>query len=248
MPRKPRIKSSKNCYHVISRGINKMPIFNSNLDKYYFLSKLKKYSQELDIKIYAYCLMDNHIHILLGNIQNNLSTFMKKLGDSYVAYFNKKYDRIGSLFQDRFKSEPVEDEEYFLTLVRYILQNPQKAGICNALEYQWSSIKAFWYKTSFVTTDFTIQLLGGLNNLSKFLFEENNDTAMEYLPVKETKNLIQGKIEKLTMKLNLEDLKQIADFSIPKRNRYINFLRINGLTIKQISSCTGIPRGIVQNA
>lgn len=248
MPRKQRQTSSKNCYHVINRGINKMFIFYSNVDKYVFLSKVKKYSKELNIKVYAYCLMDNHFHLLIGNIQNNLSTFMKKIGDSYVSYFNKKYERIGPLFQDRFKSEPVEDEKYFLTLVRYIHQNPQKAGKCKTINYQWSSIRCFWEKQDFIDTDFTIQLIGGLKNLINYLLEENNDIVMEYLPAKETKLSADENIQKIKLELKLEDPKTIADFSIPKRNKYIHRLREAGFTIQQIIASTGLSRGIIQNA
>ena len=73
--------------------------------------------------------MSNHIHLLLKEGQEPLSTTMKKIGTSYVSYYNWQYNRRGHLFQDRYKSEPVEDDAYFLTVLRYIHQNPLKAGL-----------------------------------------------------------------------------------------------------------------------
>ena len=89
---------------------------------------------------YAYCLMPNHVHLLVREASDNLADVVKRIGGSYAQYFNKKYQHFGHLFQDRFKSEPVNDNAYFFTLLRYIHQNPIAAGICRDLgNYPWSS-------------------------------------------------------------------------------------------------------------
>ena len=83
--------------------------------------------------------MENHVHLLVNDQKKSTPLFMKKLGISYAQYFNRKYRRNGHLLQDRYLSEPVEDDAYLLTVFRYILNNPKKAGICDARSYPWNS-------------------------------------------------------------------------------------------------------------
>ena len=129
MPRKARAKSKTGIYHIILRGINRQKIFNDNEDKKRLLETLLRYKEKSKYQIYAYCLMDNHIHLLLKEGEEPLAQIMRRIGGSYVYWYNHKYERVGNLFQDRFKSEVVEDDTYFLTVLRYIHQNPAKAGI-----------------------------------------------------------------------------------------------------------------------
>ena len=93
MARKPRIFTDTGKYHIILRGNNQQNLFYDNQDRIFMLNRLKKYSTELKIEIYAYCLMNNHIHILLGNATPTLSLFVQKLANSYVYYYNSKYER-----------------------------------------------------------------------------------------------------------------------------------------------------------
>ena len=136
MPRKSRKKSETQIYHVILRGNNRQDIFYNDADRLFMLNRIEKYSEQTCIELYAYCLMDNHIHLLVGKANPNLSKFVQKLATSYAMYFNRKYDRCGHLFHGRFKSEPVETDEYFQTVFRYILQNPEKAHICKFFQYK----------------------------------------------------------------------------------------------------------------
>ena len=140
MPRVARIKSSTGIYHIMIRGINQQNIFSYDDDYKRFLVILAKYHRQSNYEIYAYCLMGNHIHLLLKEGKESLATSMKRIGTSYVYYYNWQYDRKGHLFQDRYKSEPVEDDAYFLTVLRYIHQNPLKAGLSDDISsYPWSS-------------------------------------------------------------------------------------------------------------
>ncbi len=143
MPRSARMKSKTGIYHVMLRGINRQDIFEDEEDYMKMLSCLEGLVKRRDengqlqpplCTIYAYCLMSNHIHLLVRERDNNLSEIVKRIGVVYAYYFNKKYGRYGHLFQDRFKSESVETSAYFLTLLRYIHQNPLKAGISNNVE------------------------------------------------------------------------------------------------------------------
>ncbi len=134
MPRKPREKSRFGIYHVILRGVNKQIIFEENEDYLQFIRILKKYKEVCEFKLYAYCLMDNHVHLLMEQTTTELETIMKRIEVKFVKWYNRKYKRIGYLFQDRYKSEPINDEGYFRTVFRYIHQNPLHAGLETAIQ------------------------------------------------------------------------------------------------------------------
>ena len=128
VPRAPRIKSKSGIYHILMRGINRQTLFEERKIAQY-LCKPYKDTEICKYKLYAYCLMGNHLHLLPIEGKEPLETVMRRICNSCVLWYNKKYGRVGYLFQDRFKSEPVEDEAYFLTVLRYIFQNPLKAGV-----------------------------------------------------------------------------------------------------------------------
>ena len=131
MPRTARKKSHSQIYHVMLRGINKQQIFFDKEDNEYFIGLLKRYRDSCGYQLHAYCLMGNHVHLLLQEGENKTTgEIIRHIGSAYVYWYNLKYERTGHLFQDRFKSEPVESESYLLTVFRYILMNPVKAGIC----------------------------------------------------------------------------------------------------------------------
>jgi REP element-mobilizing transposase RayT len=141
MPRTIRRISATGIYHALLRGINQQRIFEDDDDFEFFLQKAKKIKEQCDVTLFAYCLMNNHLHLLVRQGTEPLAGFFKRLGATYVYRFNHKYGRSGHLFQDRFKSEPVEDDAYFLTVLNYIFQNPVRAKICQrADEYRWSSL------------------------------------------------------------------------------------------------------------
>ncbi len=122
------------------RGINRQQIFEDDEDYKKMLQTIADYKDKCSYQIYAYCLMPNHIHLLIKEGKEDLGVAFKRIGASYVYWYNMKYERYGHLFQDRYKSEKVEDDKYLLTVLRYIHQNPIKAGIVEeAIKYKWSS-------------------------------------------------------------------------------------------------------------
>ena len=149
MPRRPRQTSETGIYHVMMRGINRQDIFEDKEDYVRFLLCMQQMLEPYDelgnrlpplCTFYAYCLMSNHVHLLIKTHHEDIGATIKHLAVMYALYFNRKYSRAGHLFQDRFKSEPVNDMAYFITLLRYIHQNPLKAGIVqNVSNYPWSS-------------------------------------------------------------------------------------------------------------
>ncbi|HAN09730.1 MAG TPA: transposase [Clostridiales bacterium] len=151
MPRKRREISSTGIYHIMLRGNEKKNIFIDEIDKYKFIKVLREKVFMTNSIIYAYCLMDNHVHIIVKENTISISELIKSINVNYVGYFNKKYNRIGHLFADRFKSEVIESEKYLLTVIRYLHNNPIKAGIVDKVdEYKWSSISEYLGDNSFV--------------------------------------------------------------------------------------------------
>jgi putative transposase len=127
MPRGPREKSGSGIYHVIVRGINRQDIFHDEEDYTHYLEAMSRAKSIGKFEIYGYCLMSNHVHLLLHEKEETISSVMKRIGVSYAWWYNKKYDRAGHVFQDRYKSETVENDEYLLNVLRYIYKNPVKA-------------------------------------------------------------------------------------------------------------------------
>ena len=140
MPRLERVTSSTGIYHIIARGISQQRIFEQAEDYEQFLEFLFAVKKKSAFTLYAYALMGNHIHLLLKEGFESISQIFKRLGTRYAGWFNGKYGRSGHLFQNRFSSEPIENDDYFLTVLVYNYQNPVKAGICNTVaDYEWSS-------------------------------------------------------------------------------------------------------------
>lgn len=144
MPRNGRQKVLYSTYHIMQRGNEQQEIFKNTHDRIYFLKLLNKIKLKYQFRLYAYCLMDNHIHLAIYDNGTDISQIMKSLNVSYVSYFNNKYQRRGHLFQDRFKSELVMDDAYLLELSRYIHNNPVKACLVSRPEeYDWSSYRIY---------------------------------------------------------------------------------------------------------
>ena len=166
MSRTSRSYSQSGIYHILFCGINQQNIFEEKADYERFIEITANVKSQMEFEIYAYCLMSNHIHILLKVEKEDLEQIMKRIAGSYVYWYNWKYYRKGHLFQDRFKSEPVEDDEYFLTVMRYIHQNPVKSEIVNSVsEYKYSSYYEYEKESQIVDTEFAFSILSKENFL-----------------------------------------------------------------------------------
>jgi putative transposase len=144
MPRSPRIQFPGAFYHVTSRGNQKQPVFYTPWDRARFLDGLKEIHDKAGFLVHAYCLMDNHYHLLIETKQANLSQGMQHLNTAYTIYFNRRHRRVGHLFQGRFKAILIEAETYALELSRYIHLNPVRAGLSPFPEsHPWSSYRDY---------------------------------------------------------------------------------------------------------
>lgn len=182
-------------HHVINRGVNRGDVFNHSDDKEMFLQIINKAAIIHKVTLHDYCLMDNHYHLLIETQKENISTFMRLVNANYAKYFNKKYQRSGHLWQDRYKSRYITSEEYLYTLVRYIEYNPvetaqaQKVGeypftfvshILNAKNYYPCS------KDSILNTQFDIEAL------HEFLDVPITQDELDFLKEKEKQKVVKS--------------------------------------------------------
>ncbi len=183
--RKPRFTFKNAFHHVMNRGHNKSIIFPESVDKNFFISLLHKKSKFFKIKIFAYCIMDNHYHIILQNSSEKLADFMRQLNGIYATYFRKKYGGVGYVFQNRYKSTLIQDEKYLQTAILYTLLNPVRAKIAqNALLYQWSSINEYFNKSSNNITDsYFVEELFGSSKIFFSLLNSNIPLVEKNSPI-----------------------------------------------------------------
>ena len=166
MPRKSRnLLGEILCHHMV-QGINREYIFQTNDEKKKYLELLKNYYLQFKIDIVAYCIMDNHAHLLMYSkgIQN-ISNFMQQVNLLYAKYYNKKKERVGYVFRNRFKSVPIMTREQMYQCIKYIHMNPVKAGIVKKEDqYEYSSYQDYFNRTGFVN-----------DKLLKFVFNSSEN-------------------------------------------------------------------------
>ncbi|MFH1258651.1 MAG: transposase [Elusimicrobiota bacterium] len=143
MARPLRISYEGAVYHLTSRGNNRGGIFRTVKDRQYFLQLLAEVAKRYQWLCYAYCLMDNHYHLVMETVLGNVSKGMRQLNGEYTQYFNFVHKRVGHLFQGRFKGILVEKDSHLLEVCRYVVLNPVRAKMCQRpSQYGWSSYQA----------------------------------------------------------------------------------------------------------
>lgn len=246
VPRQARKISQSGIYHVIMRGINQQTIFEDDEDYTKFLQILSDCKAISEFKLFAYCLMSNHIHILIKPEIEPLEQIFKRIGSRFVYWYNIKYKRQGHLFQDRFKSESVEDDSYFLTVVRYIHQNPVKAGVCGRVQnYKFSSFSDYINDGELIDREFLYSLIDS-EKFEKFNAEENYEKCLdieEKYRIRVTDEEAKVIIKKLS---KCQSVAEFQELDIKLRDNLIKIFIEKGLSIRQISRLTGTSFGIVR--
>lgn len=247
--RKPRVFGETGIYHIIMRGNDQQNIFYDDEDRNFFISRLRKYVLKLNIDLYAYCLMGNHVHLLIGKGNFSMPDLVKRIACSYVYYFNRKYERSGHLFQGRYKSEPIETTEYFKTVYRYILQNPQKAHICHWEKYKWSSAKNLIFMNDFIKESFVEKVFENQLKMFDFLNRKNDDDCMEFYHKKYTsKEDDKIKIKFIKQLFGIKNVLKLAKLPEKEKIDKLKLLKSMNFSINQIARITGIPRKIIKDA
>ncbi len=257
MPRQCRIQANTGIYHVMIRGINKMDIFLDNLDRVKFLETLHRMKTEGEYVLYGYCLMNNHVHLLIKEEIDSLSRTMKRIGISYSSYFNKRYKRVGHLFQDRFRSERIETENSILTCLRYIHNNPIKAHITkNLSDYKWSSYSIYTgkYEDDIIDTSFILDTFSENKSVAieKFKIFSDLNSYEEFIELQEKEELIIDPLQIIRNTINkynieLEDLIEYKDKKT--RNKIILEMKENTkLSSRELSNITKLSKDMIIRA
>ena len=182
MPRQARLDVPGALHHIMVRGIDKSNIFRDVQDKARFLERLGQNVQDAKCSVYAWVLMDNHVHILFRSGQGGISSVMRKLLTWYAQYFNRKHRRKGHLFENRYKSILCDEDTYLLALVRYIHLNPVRAAIIKTMaemdKYSWSGHRAIiekvhypWMDTATVLAQFGATKRKAMKAYRQFMLE-----------------------------------------------------------------------------
>lgn len=261
MPRSPRIPSPTGIYHVMMRGVNKQDIFHDVVD-FMKMEKILKTlgkptkkkngdTKEPICKIFAYCLMTNHIHLLIAEKDDPIGTVIKSLGVAFASYYNKRYERTGPIFEGRFRSEPVEDINYFVNLLHYIHNNPVKAGLVKKPGwYKWSSWREYELPEKAIEQGICEQTIPfknlSLKQVKEIVLEEKQ--AEEFVsPIDSRRRFSQTEAEKIVEQLLPEnvDLSQVK--SLPKEERLSLASKAlgHGLSYRQVKSLIDVPHSTI---
>ncbi|WP_110953928.1 transposase [Anaerosinus massiliensis] len=249
MPRKARAKSETGIYHLMCRGINKQNMFEDEEDKQRFLETLAHYKNLSGYTLYGYCLMDNHVHLLIKENKETIDQVIKRISSSYVYWYNQKYQRCGHLFQERYKSEVVETDEYFLMVLRYIHQNPVKAGISkNIGRYLWSSYNNYVAMKGIADIEYALKYFSNNKTEAIKLFIEytNENNEDECLDCREKVIVTDQEVKKYLSEMGIRTISQLQQLKKEQRDSVIlNMKEKEGITIRQLARITGISKSVI---
>ena len=249
MPRQARKKSENNIYHIMFRGINRQIIFEDAEDSDRFLEILAECKAISGYKVLAYCLMGNHIHLLMQFNEEPIELSIKRITIRFVYWYNSKYGRVGHLFQDRFKSEPIDDDKYLLSCIRYIHQNPVKSGKAKIDKYPYSSYNSYLYQLTDGLVD--IDFLNDMIALSDFIEFCNIDEKSAFIDIDEIvrKRITDEQAKQIIYKLaKCGSATEFQQLEIKQKMSILNKLKQKGLGIRQISRLTGETYYSIQKA
>ena len=228
MSRQARSDLKTNLFHIMVQGINKSYIFNNSIDIKYYIKLLYELNNQHNIQIIAYCVMNNHTHILIKceNI-DEMSKYMKRVNVKFSRYYNKKHNRVGYVFRDRFKSQGIYSEKHMYNCIRYIYENPVKAGMCKKPEE---------YPYSNYNRNKTIDIYNNEDDLSFIDTEEDINKCCEVM-LKE--KLKKNNINLIDLKNHKDILYDIVKIMIKRYNyslrKVSEKLRIGRETIRKLN-------------
>lgn len=235
-----RSRAESGFYHVMLRGNGRQLIFEDDADRREFLSCLDNAIEREGVSLIAWCLMDNHVHLIIDDSHDRLSTVMYRIGMKYAMYFNNRHQREGHLFEGRFKSSPIESDEYLVQAVRYVLNNPVAAGISTLEGYRWSSYAEYCGERGLTNTKPILDMFSSVEDFVSFCREGAPvfDGKLEFDNVPD--QLVKEVATNIAIQLGCTDLSKIKALSLKRRGAIVRALRDAGLTVNQISRLIGI--------
>ena len=243
MPRSARRMSESGFYHVMLRGNGRQVIFGGDADRREFVHGLRDVLPPLGVGLMAWCLMSNHVHLLLSDADGHLSEAVHALATRYAGYFNRVTGHVGSVFDGRFRSVPIESDAQLLAAVRYIHENPVKAGVCASPDYPWSSYREYVGEPSISDVGPVLDLVGGVEQFERFSSDRRPSgycfRAGVRVPEDEAADVARAAVYPL-------EPSELKALDISERNRLLVAMRETGLSVRQIERLTGIGRYAVE--
>jgi len=226
------------------RGINRQTIFGDDEDNEKFLYVLGDCKKICEFELYGYCLMGNHVHLLLKEGKESLASVFRRIGARYVYWYNRKYMRSGHLFQDRYKSEAVENDSYFAVVLRYIHQNPIKANLCDFLcEHKWSSYHDYIQKRGLTDYELAFEIIDE-SNFVDFMESDINEKCLDN--TKHHKQLTDDElINLIECELGIKALTIQNQSREKMENTLRSILEMNDVSTRQLARVTGISNNII---
>ena len=242
MSRLARNYSESGVYHIVFRGVNQQNIFEEKSDYRKLEEIIADVKLEMKFNIYAYCFMTNHVHLVISEFENrDISLIMKRILTKYARWYNIKYGRSGALIANRYKSVPVEIDEYFLHLIRYVHQNPLKAGMVQSLEeYPYSSYNEYITARRICDTNFVL----GMMKETEFVEFHTYEEEFKFIVSDRKKKTDEELIYEIKKKFGIDNPKEISKLEKEKRNGIISELKDN-YSARQIQRITDVPRGLI---
>ncbi len=250
MARKARVKSTTGIYHIIIRGLDMTPVLADPDDKSEFLNLLQYYKVKCGYELYGYLFMDDHIHMIIKEGPRTISNIMKCIGVKFVAWYNARHARDGRLFHDRFKSEPVEDDAYLRKVLRFIHQEPVRAGLATEVSrYEWSSYNAYLHgEQTLVDIERVLDFFGEDENhrrigFRKYMNAPTNEVCLEACREKITDE------DLFSLLLRLSGSKSAAELKRMSKNKRDEVLREvkakNSTSTWQIAKVSGFSQSLI---
>lgn len=231
--------SAMNLYHVMARGNWKQKIFNDDTEYAYYIKLAQEAKADTGIEIHAYCLMPNHIHFLLKGDPGQISDFMYRVSGRYAHFYNVKNEKVGHLFQGRYKSKPINNKYYYLNALRYVHQNPQEADICPMEKYKWSSYGDYDFETEGLTdTEFALTEFGSRANLLRLLREIAEDPDEIFDEPINKEQVVNEEIWKyLQEKYDIKDIETDFRFLRSDEEKRVIIKDLKGMGLKNYAVC-----------
>lgn len=243
MPHAARKKSASGYYHVVPKGIHDQAIFESDHDRRVYIDLLREAKDRFGIRIHAYCLMSNHVHLVLEDKHDTLSQFMKFIDERYGEHVAKSLGRKGGVFVRPFWSEPIEKDSHLLCAVRYVHANPAAAGICPASAYEWSSAKDYLGRIGIADTEMVLDMLDGKKGFIEWS-QSKNATSYAFPGSRLKRHLSDEELIAIAKILVGDDL-NIAAWDPPSRDVAVMTLLSRGFSVRQINRICGVSRGVI---
>lgn len=242
MSRVARTYSKTGVYHIVFRGVNQQSIFEEDADYKKLRDCIDRIKEEMQFEIYAYCFMSNHVHIILKEKEmQDVSLIMKRILTKYARWYNIKYGRSGALIANRYKSVPVELDEYFIHVIRYVHQNPIKAGIVQKLEeYPYSSYGEYLEGKRITDVEFVLDMIDR-EQFKEFHLEEGE---YEFKVTDSTKKSDDELRREMRDKFGISYPKDILNMSKEEKIKILSELK-KEFPARQLQRVTGVSRGLI---